>query len=326
MHIKFLFVTDMHFRVTRPVSRLDNDFMATLLGKVEEIRKIATDERVAAVIIGGDIFDREDSPHSVVIRVNRAFKLFGMPVFTVIGNHDIYGYEGKTVDVSCIGSLFEMGSVKRLDLETFHFEDEEKTRMDKAVVIYGIHAFDKDEFMIPESEDISVIVAHKMITDIPLPDEAGCLMIDKLKTNARVLMSGDIHTGHSLDLNGTLFVNPGSMTRKSIEDRERQPQVAVITISEDGEVSSEFKSLSTRPPEVVFDLKAYSNRMASKLHTDEFVRTYAHAVVSVKSESNKMGHTLIEFLEANGVADKIQESIKGYLVRAQKEELQEIRE
>ena len=331
MAFKILFATDMHFRASKPLSRLDKDFFGTILGKLDEVCAIAESEKVDIVLLGGDLFDREDAPHSVVIRVNRAFARFKMPVYTVIGNHEIYGYEGKTVDVSVIGSLFEMGAVKRLDsiriIPQAMTDDQFDTEY-TPVNIYGLHAFDKNEWTVPDSEEIKILVAHKLISPIKLHEDAGVIPITEVaaKTNADIVLSGDMHTPHYVKEGRTLFINPGSMARLSIEDRERQPQVAVISISNDGEITNEFKTLSTRPAETVFDTKAYANRMASKAHTDEFVKTYASAVISVKAEANKIGDVLIQFLEKNGVGDDIQKLIKGYLERAQREVLKEVRE
>lgn len=309
--MKILYVTDIHFRATKPVSRLDTDFFATIIRKIDEIGEMA--QHVDLVLMGGDIFDRPDTPHSVVIRVNRAFAKFPVPIYTVIGNHDIYGYEGQTVDATALGSLFEMGTVKRLDF----------LQAAPGIAIYGMHAFDKEVWEVPEGARTKILVSHKLITTIAIPNCQTFMVKDiATKTNVDLLLSGDIHFPHVVETNGKLFVNPGSLSRLSIEDRERYPQVAIITIDEDG-IACDLKTLSTRPAEAIFDLKSYSNRMASESHTEEFVRTYVNAVVSVKGESGKIEDMLIAFLEKNGVSDRLHKAMLDALHRAQKEVLQE---
>ena len=52
---RLLFATDLHLRATRPISRLDPDYLGTLLDKLEQIRVMS--ENVDLVLLGGDIFD-----------------------------------------------------------------------------------------------------------------------------------------------------------------------------------------------------------------------------------------------------------------------------
>jgi DNA repair exonuclease SbcCD nuclease subunit len=311
---RILFATDIHFRATKPISRLDKDFFITILGKIQEIREMA--EHVDLVLLGGDIFDRPDCPHSVVIKVNRAFSNFPCPVYSVIGNHDIFGYEGQTVDATALGSLFEMGNVKRLDA----------MHPAPGIAIYGMHAFDKEIWQVPASEGTKILVSHKLITTVTIPN-CKTFMVDDIArlTNADIVLSGDIHFPHVVTTDSKLLVNPGSLSRLSIDDRDRQPQVAIITI-DGSEIECDLKTIGVRPANTVFDLKAYSNRMASEAHTDQFMQTYVNAVVSVKAKTDKIGDVLIEFLEKNGVGDKLRKAELEYLARAQKEVLHETQE
>lgn len=313
--MKILFTTDIHFRATRPISRLDSDYLGTILGKIEQIRQLAISLGVDLVLLGGDIFDRPDSPHSVVIRVNRAFSNFPCPVETIIGNHDIYGYEGLTVEATALGSLFEMGNVKRLDARTIG-----------DVSIYGMHAFDKEEWQVPPSDGVKVLVVHKQLTDSPYPGGKCILLEEAAKlTNADLILSGDIHYPHHQQIGRHLFVNPGSLSRGSIVEKDRAPQVAIINITAAG-ISVDYHTLHSKPPEQLFDLKAYSERMASEAHTKDFIRTYVSAVISVKSESTHLGDVLIEFLEKNGIGDQMRRALREYLARAEKEVLKETKE
>lgn len=311
---RILFATDIHFRASKPISRLDKDFLGTQLRKIQEIREMA--EHVDMVLLGGDIFDRPDCPHSVVIKVNRAFSNFPCPVYSVIGNHDIFGYEGQTVDATALGSLFEMGNVKRLDI----------LHPAPGISIYGMHAFDKEVWEVPPSEGVKILVSHKLITTVQIPNCKTFMADDVAQwTNADIVLSGDIHFPHVVETRGKLLVNPGSLSRLSIDDRDRQPQIAIITI-ETGEISCDLNTLSVRPSETVFDLKAYSNRMASEAHNDSMRETFVNAVLSVKAKTNNVGDVLLQFLEKYGTAEKIRKAELEYLARAQKEVLVETQE
>jgi len=315
MALNLIFATDPHFRATRPISRKDDDFFGTILGKLEKIRILSKNYEL--VIFGGDIFDRPDVPHSVVIKVMRAFSKFEVPVYTVIGNHDIFGYQGATVESSAMGTLLESGVVKRLD-----------SFIMKGVAIYGIHAFDGEAWELPESDAVKVIVAHKLITNTPVPG-GDCIPLRKVAqaTNANLILSGDIHYPHfEDDILGKTFVNPGSLSRMSITDRERYPQVAAITIESDGEIHCDLHVLDSRPAECLFDLTSYSNRMASEEHREGFVKTYVSAVFSVKAEAHNVGSALAKAAEDNKLEGGVAGCVDEYYKRAEKEILHEIKD
>ncbi len=318
--MKILFATDLHFRASKPISRLDTNFFATQLAKLDEIRQIAIDEKVDLVLLGGDIFDRPDVPHSVVIKVMRAFRRFrdaGLDVDSIVGNHDVYGYTSSTEDASAIGALFESGVVRKLSVMMY-----------PGVSIYAMHAYDDTVWTVPEGPGVRILVAHKMLTNIPIPGADALLIknVDK-QTNADIVLSGDIHTPHMEHTDADhWFVNPGSMTRMSIADRDRQPQVAIITIEEGNTIDCEFRSLGIRPAETVFDLTSYSQRMAQETHAKDFVKTYVQAIVSVKAEAGNVGNAIIAMLEANSFADEVNGKIKSYLDRTHKEVLTESEE
>lgn len=315
MTYKILFVTDVHLRLSTPISRTDRNFSDTLFAKLEEVLTLSGQADI--VIFGGDIFQRPDTPHSLVIRTNRIFSRFKVPLYTVVGNHDIYGYEGLTVDTTAMGSLLEMGSIKRLD----------SISPIQGIEIYGMHAYDKEEWMLPASNALKILVAHKPITPIPIPEETFITPESIAgKTNADIILSGDIHSGHNLNINGKHFVNPGSLARLTIGDRERYPEVAMIGIDKNHEISVDIKTIPSKPAEMMFDLRAYSNKMASRAHNDEFMRTYINAIISVKADSTKIDDALISFLEKNGVADKMRKVMFESLSRAHRDILKETAE
>lgn len=318
MRLKILFATDLHFRASKPISRLDTNFFATQLAKLDEVFQIAEDEKVDLVLLGGDIFDRPDVPHSVVIKVMRAFRRFkekGITVYSIVGNHDVYGYTSSTEDASAIGELFEAGVIKKLSV---------LTPAGSGVTLYAMHAYDDTRWRVPDDGNIKILVAHKMLTNIAIPGADTLLIknVDK-ETNADIVLSGDIHTPHMVKTDHCWFVNPGSLTRMSIADRDRQPQVAIVTIEGSAEIECEFRSIGVRPAETVFDLTSYSQRMAQETHAKDFVKTYVQAIVSVKAEAGNVGNAIIAMLEANSFGDDVRSKIKSYLDRTHKEVLTE---
>jgi DNA repair exonuclease SbcCD nuclease subunit len=293
MAFKILYATDLHLRASRPVSRLDKDFLETQLGKLRQLADMA--KTVNITILGGDIFDRPDVPHSVLIRALGLLNEF--KPYSVIGNHDIFGYQGKSIDSSAIGVLIEAGAIKKLDW----------LNPQPGIQIHGIHAYDqiKSQFTKANGDKI-IVVAHKMITDTSIPN-AGCIMIDDFAkaTNADLILSGDIHKPHARQSNGKVFINPGSMSRMSINDRDRIPAAVIITVNDD--LSFSYK----RMPFIVSD-------SVFKMNAKEFARNYAEAVQSVKTDSNRIAQSISEYLKACNSSDNIINIINKYYSESEK--------
>lgn len=314
MPTKILFATDFHFRATRPIARVDENFFESQLKKLEHLAGIS--KGLDAVILGGDTFDRPDAPPSVIIKVMRTLARFQCPVHTVIGNHEVYGYESRSVESSAIGILFEHGVLKRLDYLEF-----------PGVHIYGVHAFDKPTWVLENGDAKKIIVAHKMITNSPIPN-ADCILVEALArvTNADLVLSGDIHFPHMVEAGNKLFVNPGSMSRMSIVDRERMPQAVVVTVEDDGEIDLEFVQVPSKPGNKVFNLESYSAKAASEAHTKDFVKNYASVVFSVKAETHKIGEVLARFMKDNNIPGNMTAMIESYYKNAEKQVLKGTKE
>lgn len=314
MATKILFATDFHFRSMRPISRLDENFLDTQVAKLEYLASISKDMNLA--ILGGDIFDRPDIGPGVIIKVMRALAKFKCRVVTVIGNHEVYGYEGQSIERSALGVLFEHGCIERLDYIDL-----------PGVHIYGMHAFDKPTWTVPDATEKKIIVAHKMITNSPIPN-VDCILVKDLAlaTNADIVLSGDIHYPHDVEIGSKLFINPGSMSRMSIADRDRMPQAVVLTIELDGDVDYEFVPVPAKPGDKVFNITDYAAKQVSEAHTKDFVKTYASVVFSVKAESHKIADVLARFMKENNIPDNMQGMVNTYYKNAEQQVLKDSKE
>ncbi len=311
MPTRILFATDFHFRSMRPVARTDESFFATQLGKLEQILRLSKD--VDLVIFGGDIFDRPDVGEEVQIKVMRMLGRFKRPPLTVVGQHEVYGYEGSSIEKSALGVMLESGRLQKLDC--LHLDN-------PGIDLYGIHAYDKAVWNLPEEGGKRIVVAHKMLTDRPIPN-ADCIPVSSVAavTNAHLVLSGDIHFPHETEENGCLFVNPGSISRMSIADKDRIPQVAIITVEDDGDIDCAMVPLSAKPGTMVFNMEDYAAKVASEAHTKDFVKTYASVVFSVKAEAHKIGDVLARFLKDNDVPNHTRELVNTYYKNAEKQVL-----
>ena len=108
-----VFFTDLHATDKWPATRKDN-FMVTAMGKLQWIMGYA-EEHNAYLLHGGDLFDRFNTSPTVVNAVMKIFRQARVPdIFTILGNHDVFGRNSDIVDKLMIGTLINSGLVTLL--------------------------------------------------------------------------------------------------------------------------------------------------------------------------------------------------------------------
>jgi exonuclease SbcD len=308
MAFKILFCTDIHARSVKPASRLDADFMDTVLDKLAHVCEMSKDADM--LLLGGDIFDRPDAPNSVIIKVMRTLSLCPVPVFTVIGQHDIYGYQEKSVGTSAMGVLLESGCVRRLD-----------TMNTAGICLRAIHAYDRTSFHADATAKFNILVVHKLITNSNIPGAIPIHEIDNVN-KADILLSGDMHEPHNVQVGNKLYLNPGALTRLSIADRKRKPQVALVTINNDYTYEYKLLEVPHKPSEEIFDAAAHEAALASDSRSEDFVKVYASTILSVKAEAYKIGVGLQEFMKTAQTPENIKSMVNRYYEISEKNALE----
>ncbi|MFC4077914.1 exonuclease SbcCD subunit D [Salinithrix halophila] len=253
-------MTDTHIRGTAPRSRID-DFASSLRDKLEEVIETAVKEKVDAVLHGGDLFDRPDISPAVVREFAALLRRLDVPIYTIAGNHDIYGHNPGTVDRSMLGLLDAFGTVRllrpkerlllkgkgvtiQLSGQPFHYDlDKRDPELDYTV---------KNE----TGADYCIHMVHGMAVDRALPEGVPHTMVHSLWAGeADVLLTGHYHAGFPLQKkDGRYIVNPGALARINNHPSEmkRKPQVALLKFGQDIQV--EIRPLRCAAPgETVLD-------------------------------------------------------------------------
>lgn len=113
--ISLVWRTDVHLSDTAPSSRKD-DWAATVLGKLDQVGRVADKVRAAAVLDGGDFFHVKSpsrNTHDLVRRTADLHAKYPCPVYANVGNHDcVYG-DIEYLDQQPLGVLFSTGVFKR---------------------------------------------------------------------------------------------------------------------------------------------------------------------------------------------------------------------
>jgi DNA repair exonuclease SbcCD nuclease subunit len=231
--MKILYFTDPHIRANSPSSRLD-DFPSAILNKLKWIGEYAFDKNIKTIVVGGDWLDRPDTAYSMLNKLVvelLIWKRMGITTYTILGNHDLYGYNPVTFDRTAMSLLTNMGLMTRLTREPIELGDVSLTGVD---AYYGLDKGFIEDYTVVKGDKskIKINVVHGFLDNKHWGDVVSMTHIDDiLDTNADITLTGHEHSGFGvIKKNGKIFCNPGSLARvtASIGDISQEVKVAVI--------------------------------------------------------------------------------------------------
>lgn len=274
--MKFLFFTDSHIRGATPKNRKDN-FYETLKNKFIEIKEISDSLEVDYILHGGDWFDRPDISPSIVREFAIIVKNFGKPIYTVAGNHDIYGHNPDTISRTMLGLLEGTGIIRIInyDEEIVLNKDGVSVQITGKSYNYEIDGQEYRKYYIVkkrEDVDYAINIVHGMLLLKPFYEGISYTLLEDLKdTQADITFAGHYHSGFGIIKEGDkYFVNPGSIVRvsNSIAEIKRRPKVVFVELGDNGAEVREIELKTALPGDEVLDrekLEASKDR-SLKLH------------------------------------------------------------
>ncbi|WP_010252078.1 metallophosphoesterase family protein [Acetivibrio cellulolyticus] len=283
--MKLLFFTDTHIKGTTPKNRKDN-FYETLKRKFLEIYDISNELNVDYILHGGDWFDRPDISPAIVREFAIIIKNFGKEVYTVAGNHDIYGHNPGTVSRTMLGILEGTGVVKLLNDndEVVLKKDGVSVQLTGKSYNYDIDGPDYAKYYIVKKNnnvDYAINIVHGMLLQKPFYEGIQYTLLDDLKdTEADITFAGHYHSGFGVKhIDSKYFVNPGSVVRisNSIGEIERKPKVVYVELT-DRITIQEIELKSALPGEEVLDREALEMSKDRSLKLHQFYQGIAESM------------------------------------------------
>ncbi len=253
--MNFLIIGDVHYRGVNPRARLDN-YMETISRKLHEVFALAQHHKAAAIICPGDLLDSPATGWSTVAELAQILQAAPCPFLVINGNHDIYAGNSGSKYRTPFGFLARLGIIRDLGEEPY-----ETGIFDVTVTGHGFNIetdteLGKEQFTPPQHvelwDGISIHVVHSMLMDKPPNFEMRHTLISQVKTTANVIISGHEHLGFGIRRreDGALFINPGALCRLSAHhaEIERQVQVALLMVHENGKCDAELIPLKSAAP------------------------------------------------------------------------------
>ncbi len=315
--MRLLFFTDSHIRGTNPRSRTD-DFYSTLKNKFNELIEIIRQNEIDYVLHGGDWFDRPDISPSIVREFAMIIKRFNRPIYTISGNHDIYGHNPDTLSRTMLGLLEGTGiiNVLKYGQPVILEKDELKVQIYGNSYNYEIDGDKSQDYYIVKKDtevEYCINMVHGMLLPRPFIEGIKYTLIDEiLATDADITLVGHYHSGFGIKkLGDKYFVNPGSLTRISSLKSEftRKPEVVIIDLSDKIDMWT-VKLKSALPGEDVLNREHIEMARNRTYKLNQFFQS-AEASGEFKHIRIDINKIIDEIASAQGLKDEVKlETIK----------------
>jgi DNA repair exonuclease SbcCD nuclease subunit len=230
--------TDLHARADTPQGRTDN-FRKSILTKLEEIGQIWKDNKVEIVTFTGDLFDSPDPASSVRNDVISILKSWRLRIVGVVGSHDYFGYQMKTLKRTALGSLYYAGIIDLVGGADQKEYVEFRLKDFTAVITGTPHTYwATDNLLYIEKPryvegafQIQLVHFDLMNKTVPWPH----LTIGQIRTSSDVAFCGHYHPGWEVPVMGKdhcLFINQGSIGRLDNTGKQRTPRVCILQLTD----------------------------------------------------------------------------------------------
>lgn len=247
--MKLGFFTDTHARTDTPEGRTD-DFRQSILQKLEEMGGIWKDHGVDVVLFGGDLFHTPDPAMSIQYDVMHILKSWGKRIIGVVGSHDYFGYQMKSLKRTALGLFYKSDLIELVDGEGLP----DHIFLEEGVVITATHHthwlsedagnYSKERVA---GANYQIQLVHGDLVAKPVPWTH--ITIDQVNTASDLVLSGHVHSGwdEPITLKSTTFFNPGSIGRLENTGVERTPRVVTISSEEQTMGCILLSKLETHP-------------------------------------------------------------------------------
>lgn len=333
-----LYVTDTHLRGTKPVSRLEKDYLRTQINKLTEVVELARKHQVSAIFHGGDLFDRPDTADAVAREFGKILLAAPCPIIVIGGNHDEFGYNVNSLARTKLGLLDGWNMVRLLHPgqvywieadglkvqvtgQPFHAEIDRRD----PVLDYCVRPMGEEgavHYRHPEA-DFALHLTHGQLLEQSFLEGTAYTLLSTVgpRTTADVTFGGHYHPGWSkvYDFDGHLWIHPGALVRQFAQrsDYERTVQVALVEFAKGARPRWEFIPLKSAPPaEEVLDMSKSGIEHAREQAEAEFIQIIAEAS---QLEAANVNDLMLKVAELEKVPTEVCEEALQQLSKAAEE-------
>lgn len=296
-HVKLLTIGDVHICDHAPGKRRDG-YKERILAKLNECVKIAKENSVTHVLFLGDIFHLKAAnrvSHRLVQDVGEVLRSFEVPVYILVGNHDITDGSLETLDKQPLGVLRFISNVSLLETDPVNLDDD--------ISIYpvpGVTGITIDDYAISGSNKRDIMAVHQSI--VPDINKENELLRDILfdaksvaeKTNINLVLYGHQHRCDGVykitrdDGTSAVFSNLGSICRLTINDDDiyKQPSILLLDFAADENrtvTPTVIKLTEVVDPEEAYRLEEHLEEKEHSKDIEEAIKKLKNSKISIFS-------------------------------------------
>lgn len=267
-----LYFNDSHFSILRPESRKDVDFVDGQIRKLDEILQYAKDN-VDHVLFGGDLFQTMSPSLNMVYRILNLLQKYKtirpslFPIISVIGTstHDYMGNdkEGEGFGFSVLSIMKTLG----------FFEFEDTVFLDDGnIEIHKIHSW--KELKKPKyakKKSFKIAMTHHPICKTNRA--FFTINTSEVDLGADIVTCAHIHDPLYENDGKQIFINPGSMVRRSVSEKHTP---SFYVISTDDKSTKKIEIQCAKPFEECFIVS--NNHDDDSI--DDFVKSFEKNIQS----------------------------------------------
>lgn len=316
--MKIGYITDLHARGETPEGRTDN-FNKSIFTKLEEAGQIFSKEKVDVIFCGGDWGDSPDIANSVIHDLIGVLRRWNKPIYGIIGSHDYYGYEIKSLKRTAAGIIYKSGLIELIGSDGMP----PAIDLGEIIVCGTPHTFwlddDPKNYYQPKySQDkLQIQLTHGTLLDKPAPFDYT--LLKDVKTESNIVLGAHYHPGWSksfLEYNNIIFAHPGALARLANTGNTRIPQVMIIdtnpinirVIQLSTAISFPFKEkLEKSQEEVPMNVNEIVMKLLTKVETnikEIDIKNYIPKIIK------ELGYTMDVTEETFKLLERAQEELK----------------
>lgn len=214
---RHLITADWHIRSTVPscIEATPEEWMEFQKKSVAKVGKIAKENKVDEINIGGDLFHSENTASNECIYLLQDFAQemdkIDIPVFILCGNHDLPKHSSTNIPKAAIGVLLNSKGIRNMGKDTSY--------------IKGCN-FDEEDY-----GNAKLIFKHVLtIPSKDKPDFIECETPESLLEkfpDAQFIFTGDYHKNFHYEKDGRHVVNSGCLMRQAADFENYTPGVYI---------------------------------------------------------------------------------------------------
>lgn len=211
----FIYAADIHLTDKQPINRV-TPVQGVCIGKFKQMLSYARQHN-CSLVLGGDLFENPCPSYSVYSAVVNAINAYDVPVYCILGNHDIV-YGDLLSENNAIRALINSGHIMELTENPNYF-----------IHPFGVCGISYKKELYDNytcSADGNILVTHQFLATRKLP--YAHVLVQDFKTNASIVLCSHLHTPFAITEKNVHYLNPGCICRLNRNEQDIIPSCYLI--------------------------------------------------------------------------------------------------